>query len=122
MVVADDSEPLCALISHALARPGLEVVEAHDGHALWAELHREEGGALRRTDLLITDVRMPRCSGLAVVEMIREAHRAMPVIVITSFPDDVTRSLVRALGAVLVPKPFELTALVAEAVRCLGGP
>jgi DNA-binding response OmpR family regulator len=72
-------------------------------------------------DLVISDIRMPVCSGLEILEGLRQAHRKIPVILMTAFGDDETRATANRLGAVLLDKPFALEDL-REAVRALLSP
>jgi DNA-binding response OmpR family regulator len=67
-------------------------------------------------DLILTDVHMPGCSGLDVIEVLRDADWKTPVIVMTAFGDDETRARAEQLGAVMLEKPFRLDSLRA-AVR-----
>ena len=52
-----------------------------------------------RFDCLITDIRMPGMSGLALLEWLRAAGSTMPVIVVTSFDDPLIRSRAIESGA-----------------------
>lgn len=78
ILVADDSSIDRQLIGGLLAKgPGWQVQFAHDG---------EE--AVRRLDeltptLLLTDMQMPRMSGLELVSIVKEKYPRIPVILIT---------------------------------------
>jgi DNA-binding response OmpR family regulator len=69
-------------------------------------------------DLLISDVRMPTCTGMQILEQLRAAHWQTPVILMTAFGDAATRQHAKALGAVLFDKPFDIDDL-RTAVACL---
>jgi two-component system response regulator FixJ len=53
-------------------------------------------------DCLIIDVNMPGMSGLDVLEELRRRGDALPVIIVTAYPDEGTRSRAIAAGAVAV--------------------
>jgi DNA-binding response OmpR family regulator len=71
-------------------------------------------------DLLITDIRLQSQSGVSFFLQAKSIQPALPVIVITGYPDSVDEAQVKALGAdFLLVKPLELERL-REAVRaCL---
>jgi two-component system, LuxR family, response regulator FixJ len=52
-----------------------------------------------RFDCLITDIRMPGMSGLDLLQHLEAAGSTIPVIVVTSMTDPVTRSRALASGA-----------------------
>jgi len=95
------------LVVHALRRDGYDVGEAADGTALIALLNeREERG--EPTDLVITDIRMPGCTGMQVLERLRVANNHVPVILMTAFGDEDARYEAERHGALLFDKPFLL--------------
>jgi DNA-binding NtrC family response regulator len=108
--VAEDDEEFRKLLVSVLVRAGFDVVEARDGVEL-AELlvaAAADGGVA----LVVTDVRMPGQSGLAVLAALREHDVDTPVILITGFGDGVTRAEAERLGATAVlDKPFGLATL-----------
>ena len=109
VVIADDEERICQLIL-ALGewqRVGLEVVGTAQNGPDALELVRSLA-----PDILITDIRMPGCDGLKVVE---EAHRLMPeleVIVISGYAQfDYAQTAIRfGVGEYLL-KPINREAL-----------
>jgi len=111
VILAEDDLEMRSMLAESLRRDGYQVVEAADGRALEAlirsSFHATPQG--EPVDLIVTDVRMPGCSGLSVLEAVREAHWAIPVIVITAYGDEATHDEARQLGAVAVfDKPFDL--------------
>jgi PAS domain S-box-containing protein len=68
-------------------------------------------------DLLITDMNMPRLSGVQLAEALRQMDANLPVILITGFNKDMPSQQLEELGVVLVlHKPFT-TGDLAHAVR-----
>jgi CheY-like chemotaxis protein len=108
VLVADDDEDLRALVVATLRADGYTVIEARDGVELLDHLVRAVDDPSERPDVVVTDVRMPNLSGLGVLESLRRAHMALPVVVMTVFADDSVRTMARRLGAVgLLKKPFD---------------
>ncbi|MFG2722883.1 response regulator [Streptomyces sp. NPDC048416] len=114
LLIADDDAVTRSGLRLLLgAQPGIAVVgEAADGHEA---IERAE---LLRPDVVLMDVRMPRCDGLeATRRLLAEFARPPKVVVITTFENDgyVTAALsAGAAGFVLKRHPVPQ---IAEAVR-----
>jgi len=114
LIIADDSAEMRAIVRAALRAEFPDAIEVEDGRQLFSALLRANlvSGAAPPPELvLVVDVRMPVYSGLEVLDAWREADHPIPVVVITSFPDDAVRGEVARLGAVLLPKPFSRATL-----------
>jgi DNA-binding response OmpR family regulator len=105
VLVGEDDLEMRRLVVQALRRDGYEVDEAGDGAAL-LELLRDRVASGEPIHLVISDIRMPGCTGLQVLERLRSANDRVPVILMTAFGDDETRALAQRRGAVLFDKPF----------------
>ncbi len=105
IVVADDDEAMRRLIVDAFRRDGHVVESASCGEDLLARLDSDAGP---EPDLIFTDLRMPRRSGLEVVHALRVFDRTTPVIIMTAFPDDSIRAGAIEEDAVLFDKPFDV--------------
>nr|WP_285487190.1 response regulator transcription factor [Amycolatopsis taiwanensis] len=93
VVLADDQavvrEGLVTLLG---LLPGIEVAgAAADGEEAIALV------AEHRPDVLLVDLRMPRCDGVEATERVRAAHPGTAVVVLTTYADD--ESLLTALQA-----------------------
>ena len=95
LALADDQ----ALIRSGLAAllgglPGLQVcVQSADGLALL------DGVATTPVDVIVSDIRMPRMSGLELVRALRERGNATPVLLLTTFDEPALLQAARASGA-----------------------
>lgn len=68
-------------------------------------------------DLLVTDLNMPRITGMQLAEGLRPVRPDLPIVLITGFSRFVPPDRLESLGAVrLLPKPFS-TGELAQAVR-----
>ncbi len=110
VLVAEDDPEMRRLVVEALRKDGYQVDSVSDGGRMLIALAHgivdPTGGSL--PDLIVSDVRMPVCSGLQLLEQIRTAHLRMPVVLMTAFGDDATRKQAHSLGARLLDKPFDL--------------
>ena len=95
-LVVDDSQAMRRSLVFALQRlGGLHCEEAADGAEGLKKLTHA------RYDLVLTDINMPLMDGLKLIHHIRQsdAHRSVPVVVITTEAAAADRSRAMALGA-----------------------
>jgi two-component system response regulator FlrC len=78
ILVADDEQGLREFIADTLTEDGHQVAQAVDGADAAARLAREA------FDLLITDLRMPRLDGMALLSRVRSEQPEVEVIVLTA--------------------------------------
>jgi DNA-binding response OmpR family regulator len=109
-LVAEDDPDLCETLELLLSSSGYRVASVDDGADLLAYLEaaRRHPEWVRWPDVVITDIRMPRASGIQVLEWLREADWSTPVILISGFATDETADEAGRLGAALLRKPFSL--------------
>jgi len=72
------------------------------GHACREAADGEEALALLATepfDLVLTDLRMPRMDGFALLDALHAAHPALPVVVLTGTRDALVEEESKARGA-----------------------
>jgi len=102
ILIADDQDILRDSLATTLARQGYEVVAAADGQAALDRLQQE------RFDLLISDLKMPRLSGLDLLAAARRLRPDMPVVLMTAFASVSTAVEAMKLGAYdYIQKPFD---------------
>jgi len=107
--VADDDSEMRGLIAAILRADGFDVSESPDGVTLLEALRASEHGP---PDLLISDVEMPRASGLRVLASVRRSHPTLPVVLITAFGSPEVHREARLLGAsAVLDKPFGFAVL-----------
>lgn len=114
LMVVEDDDNIRFLIEAAAQRSGLfePVVAAPDGQAALDQLHACDDTTLPH--LIVSDLSMPRLTGLELVRDIKadERLRNIPVAILTSSdaPDDRERAL--AAGACsFIHKPYGIEAL-----------
>ena len=113
ILVADDDPHIRQLIVFALAKAGLDAIEAEDGEAALAAV------AAHKPDLLILDINMPRLDGIEVCRRLRAAG-TLPILFLSSRDDEIDRILGIELGADdYVTKPFSPREVVARVMAIL---
>lgn len=122
VLVAEDDRELREGMAETLRDAGYRVRTAANGHELLAHLTAASRGEVARPDVIVTDVRMPKCSGLDILRAMRLAEWRQPVIVITGFGDPRTHAAAAELGAtVVLDKPFDGDDLVGMVDIVLSG-
>ncbi len=103
ILVADDERSMRELLAITLQEAGYEVSLAESGQAAIDALTRED------FDLVITDLRMHKVDGMAVLRAAREHSPHTVVLVITAFASTETAVEAMKLGAYdYITKPFKL--------------
>ena len=101
ILVADDDNSLRRVLEFQLRESGYDVLTASDGLAALEIFTAQE------IDCLITDLRMPKLSGLELLRRARAINRDVPVVVITAFGEVETAVEAMRAGAFdYITKPF----------------
>lgn len=108
ILIIDDDEELCELVSEYLGVEGFTVECVNDGEAgLAAALGGEH-------DMAILDVMLPKMNGFDVLRKLRETSK-LPVLMLTARGDDMERIVGLEIGADdYLPKPFNPRELAAR--------
>jgi len=115
ILIVDDEPAQRELLARCLLEWGFDTVQAEEGEEALDVIDD------RHVDMVISDVRMPGMTGLELVSAIRETSVALPVLVITAFPD--IRQAVDAVkdGALdYLAKPIDLDELRDLVAAALG--
>jgi DNA-binding response OmpR family regulator len=113
VLVAEDDPEMRRLVADTLRKDGYDVVEETDGGRLLvriAAIYTFED-TVDPFDLIISDIRMPVCTGLDILKGLRDARWLTPFVLMTAFGDEDVRSRATRLGAVLFDKPFQMSDL-----------
>jgi len=108
ILIVDDDEELCELVSEYLTVEGFDVKCANDGEEGLNQALSDE------YDLAILDVMLPRMNGFDVLRKLRETSK-LPVLMLTARGDDMERIVGLEIGADdYLPKPFNPRELAAR--------
>jgi CheY-like chemotaxis protein len=113
VIVAEDDPEMRRLVVEALRKDGHHVTEVADGGRLLVQIAEafDRDPSLSQVDVIVSDVRMPVCNGIELLERLADARWGVPVILMTAFGDEDTRKRAARIGAVLFDKPLSLEAL-----------
>ena len=125
VLVAEDDADTRRLVTTFLRMAGHKVSEAEDGEQTLARIAAQAPSGARlhaadAIDVIVSDIDMPRLSGLDVLAALRCARLRTPVVLITAFGNAETQSEARELGAAaILSKPLDPEGLrVAVANAC----
>jgi two-component system, OmpR family, response regulator CpxR len=108
ILIIDDDEELCELVSEYLGVEGFQVDCVNDGESGLKEALKGEH------DMAILDVMLPKMNGFDVLRNLREQSK-LPVIMLTARGDDMERIVGLEIGADdYLPKPFNPRELAAR--------
>ena len=117
VLIVDDDSALTEPLAHHLRREGFEPTIAGDGAAALIEFDRAG------TDAVLLEMMLPDISGTDVCKQIRSRSH-IPIIMVTSFTDEIDKLLGFEIGADdYVTKPYstrELTARIRAILRRKG--
>jgi DNA-binding NtrC family response regulator len=103
ILVADDQEMMRDSLAGTLVREGHEVVACGDGAAAAERL-----GGSGRFDLLITDLKMPKMTGIELLAEAKRLRPDVPVVLMTAFATVQTAVEAMKMGAYdYIQKPFD---------------
>jgi signal transduction histidine kinase len=115
VLVVEDESPLRDLLADALTLARIQVTAAPDGAVAW------RAWQAATFDLVLSDHRMPDCTGLELLGRIRATGSTVPFILVSGQGlEDVEEDLARDTHVRLLPKPFELPRLMALMGEMLG--
>src|SRR5579884_3720306 len=102
ILIVDDQEMMRDSLAATLAREGHEITAAGDGAAAVQKL------SAGRFDLLISDLKMPKMTGIELLGEAKKLRPEMPVVLMTAFATVQTAVEAMKLGAYdYIQKPFD---------------
>ncbi len=117
VLLAEDDPAVARMLTTALKRCGCEVVAAEDGVIAWETLVLAE----RPFDIVLTDLTMPRLSGMQLVGKIVDSGRRTPVVLMTAYGATLDPEQLRQVGfAAVLSKPLAHDDVLLVLARVVG--
>jgi CheY-like chemotaxis protein len=108
ILVVEDEPLLREMLADALTLARMQVTTAPDGALAWKAWQQARG-----FDLVLSDQRMPDCTGLELMALIRESGSDVPFILVSGQGlESMEETLATDRRVRLIPKPFELPRLL----------
>jgi two-component system cell cycle sensor histidine kinase/response regulator CckA len=116
LLLIDDEQPIVRAASQLLTRLGYQVSAHHDVSAALAEFEKNPAAFA----LVITDLTMPKMTGLEVIQRVLALRPEIPAIVMSGFMNESDLATARKLGVTRVlEKPLTLSDLGRTVGECL---
>ncbi len=117
ILIADDDSAIRTVLNQALARAGYLPRATGNAATLWRWVSQGEG------DVVITDVVMPDENAFDLIPRMKKLRPDLPIIVMSAQNTLMTALTAADKGAYeYLPKPFDLSELVAVVARALAEP
>ncbi len=115
VMVVDDESIVCERLKPPLEKDGFHVETFTDGQSAIDRL------AVEKFDVLVTDLKMRKPSGIDILNFVRQSAPGTKVIVITGFPTvETARESLKGGAVDFVIKPFRISELRDLVVRASG--
>ncbi len=104
ILIVDDNPNMASLLSEMLEVFDFESIRAGDGPEAIEKVEQDDFA------LVITDMRMPKMSGLDLLREIKERKPKLPVVVISGYAlDEEGTNLLSSLADGFLNKPFKMS-------------
>lgn len=111
VLVVDDEPEIPELMAFAFERVGATVLQAYDGRTAFEMVCKH------KVDAVVTDIRMPKGSGIDLLEKIQSRPAPRPLVYMMTGYSDISVGDAIAKGAEgLFSKPFDLDMIVETVV------
>lgn len=115
ILIVDDNPNMSSLLAEMLEVFEYESIRAADGLEAIDKIEQDD------FDLVITDMRMPKMSGLDLLQKIKEKRPDMPVVVISGYAlDEEGNDILSSQADGFLNKPFKMSdieQLLSQVVR-----
>jgi DNA-binding NtrC family response regulator len=119
VLIVDDDEHVRQAVSLVLKQGGYEVFEAADGEEAIAAIESFPTDSSARA--IICDIHLPKVNGYDLISFIREKLPAVPIVVLTGYPDVQGAAALFKQGVVdYLIKPGKADTLLEAVRRAIG--
>ena len=114
ILIVDDHPPICKSLSDVVNRAGYEAHIANDGYEALAAIRK------RPFSVILTDMRMPKMSGLEVLQKAKSIRPDVEVVIITAYANVDSEMEAMQNGAYdYIRKPFSMDSITAVIERAI---
>lgn len=106
ILIAEDNDDLRGIVVDLLESEGFIIIPARDGQEAWDYLNSSKPFP----DLIISDMMMPKMTGMELIENVRKSFPLLPCLVYSASPQ--FKGQCEKLRCHFVHKPFDLELLI----------
>ena len=101
ILIVDDNPNMSSLLVEMLEVFQYDAMRANNGHEALETIENEN------ISMIITDMRMPKMTGLELLQAVKEKHPKLPVVLISGYSvDEVDSDIVATKADGFLNKPF----------------
>jgi len=115
ILVVDDEEIIRNMLKEVLQSRGHTVYVAGSGYEA-LEILKEK----KKCDLVLSDVHMPGMNGYELLKNIKEFFPDIPILMMDSFPEELSEMCIKGGALKCIHKPFDLKEL-SQAIKLVEG-
>src|SRR4030043_768636 len=114
ILILDDEEMICRMLSRRLIKEGYSCVTAHSGREALTHFYKNA------FSLIISDIKMPEMNGIELLKKVKAMHPKMIVIIVTAYPEiDMAIEAMRVGAYDFIIKPADLDLVVLSVEKAL---
>lgn len=117
VLIAEDDGELRGVLAERLTDRGVSVMQAADGMRA-AQMLKDDAGIL----LLVSDVKMPRMGGYALVEEALAHNPELKILMMAAYEERLPPAALKAREIRVLPKPFALDDMCDRVIDMLARP
>jgi putative two-component system response regulator len=107
ILIVDDEEMICSIISRRLVKEGYTCMAARNGKEALNLFYKDS------FSLIISDIKMPEMNGIELLKRVKAVNPGMMVIILTAYPEiDLAVEAMRLGAYDFLTKPFNLDLVV----------
>ena len=112
ILIVDDEEMICNIMSRRLTREGYLCVTAQNGKEALRHFYKDS------FSLIISDIKMPEMDGIELLKKVKAVDPNVMVIMITAYPDiDLAVGAMRLGAYDFITKPADLELVILSVKR-----
>ena len=114
ILIVDDEEMICDMLSRRLTQEGFFCVTARNGKEALNHFYKDA------FSLIISDIKMPEMDGIELLKKVKAIHPKMIVIIVTAYPEiDMAVEAMRVGAYDFIIKPADLDLVMLSVRRAL---
>lgn len=114
ILIVDDDERICAIITRRLTLEGYSCVTANNGREALQHFYKDN------FSLIISDIKMPELNGIELLKNVKALDQNMVVVMMTAYPEvDIAVEAIHQGAYDFIIKPFDLDLVVFSVEKAL---
>lgn len=114
ILIVDDEEMICSILSRRLTSEGYSCVTAHNGKEALNHFYKNS------FSLIISDIKMPEMDGIELLKKVKAMHPGMLMIMVTAYPEiDLAVEAMRLGAYDFIIKPADLELIILSVKKAL---